>query len=474
MGKGTTPDDPVTEEHVPDLELARHETNEYLQEKGVYSIFDFLMKELMTKRPEKPLEHLKACLQTQYPAGPLKIIVSSPPGLERNGPAKRLAETFGLRYIGVGELLDKAGVAIDKIGYADEEQVIKLVMPKLREATKQMEGWVLDGFPRTRLQTTYLKEAAIVPVHVLVLKASEAHIRDRNHSIELGHFEGNWINPDVLEEKLRLHICHDATALEIYKDRVSCIDVEAVGGDPDTLYRELVAKARRLPRSRGPQPPPRVVLLGPRGVGIQEHALRLAARMDAVFVDAKDLQDKQQAQEALKKNAQKTPTSMGMPNQDSLIAEDPLGVVGVRLRQPDCIKQGWILCGFPRNAAAAKALQEDDLLRPTRAVALSPSEETCVQRLRHILFDPVTGKVWRSLPKNDHIRKRLQRNPEDLPAAVIEGHMLFCKSLPGIFQGFGADARCVELPANDPPLEVFKELAEFVERPLPLPLPNLN
>merc|ERR1712129_484546 len=112
----------------------------------------------------------------------------------------------------------------------------------------------------------------------------------------------------------------------------------------------------------------------------------------------------------------------------------------------------------------------DALLQPTRVVALSPSAETCVQRLRHLLHDPVTGKVWRSLPRNEHIRRRLQRNAEDLPAAVIEGHMQFCKTLPGIFQGLGSDARCVEFPASGPPQEVFKELAEFVERPLPLPM----
>lgn len=502
MGRGTTPDDPVTEEQVPDLNLARHETGEYLQEQGVYQIFDFLMKDLLTKRPNDPVKHMKQCLQAEYPTGPLKVIVSSPPGVGRSAHAQKLAETFGLVYIGVGELLEKAGVQTDDIGYADEEKVIKLVMAPLKKANANMEGWVLDGFPRTRLQTTYMKEASLVPAHVLKLKASEDQIRDRHQLIEDGELEGKWIHPDALDEKLRLHVCHDSTALEIYKDRISVIDVEL--GD-EHIYQEMVRKARMLPRSRGPQPPPRVVLLGPRGVGLQEHASRLAARLGAVLVDARELQGvdpESQARPTSEPSPRKptdpvhgkmkmaasgtgwnsgggsrgglarAKTSIDLPNRDLLIADDPLGVVGVRLRQPDCMKQGWILCGFPTTAQTAKALQEDARLRPTRVVALSPSEETCVQRLRHILYDPVTGKVWRSLPRNEHIRKRLQRDPDDLPAAVIAAHSVFCNTLPGIFQGFGADAHCAEIPADGPPREVFKEMTEFVERPLPLPLPG--
>merc|ERR1719203_966909 len=83
-------------------------------------------------------------------------------------------------------------------------------------------------------------------------------------------------------------------------------------------------------------------------------------------------------------------TSMDMRNKENLIADDALGIVGVRLRQPDCVTQGFVLCNFPTTTAKAKALQEDVRLRPMRVVALSPSEETCVQRLRHMLHDPVT------------------------------------------------------------------------------------
>lgn len=488
MGRGTTPEDPVTEEWTPDLKLSRHEIDEYLQEKGVYGIFDFLMKELLTKQPANPLAHLKACLECDYPTGPLKIVVTGPPGLDRSALSKKLAETWGLPYIGAGELLEKAGLKGVDGELADEQKVANLVMPKLQEASDNMQGWVLDGFPRTRLQTTYLKESAMVPAHVLFVQGSENQIRERNAAIERGELEGKWIDPELLEKKLRVHLCYGAAALDIYKDRISVIDTQL---GEDFVFSEMVRKTRMVQRSKGPHPPPRIALLGPRGVGLQEHASRLAARLGCVLVDGKALELEAQEKIGLDMSARpsgrcqkqtqkgkdafnfhRSTTSLDIANQDKLISEDPLGVVGVRLRQPDCVKQGWVLCGFPDTADRAHALQEDVRLRPTRVVALSPSEETCVQRLRNILRDPVTGNIWMSLPRNEKIRSRLVRNPEDQPSAVIATHTAFCNSLPGIFKGFEADARCLELPADGPPILVFKELTEFVERPLPLPEPQ--
>jgi len=378
----------------------------------------------------------------------------------------------------------------DSAALVDEEKVTQLVMPKLKEASDKMQGWVLDGFPRTRLQTTYLKEAAMVPAHVLVLKASEEQIRERNASIERGEMEGSYSEADLLERKLRLHLCYGAAALEIYNDRISVIDTEA---GEDAVLTEMVRKTRMVQRLRGfCPPPPRVVLLGPRGVGLQEHGARLAARLGCVMVDGKALEANaydrydnnsridssmvsQLSMQAMptekKKKSEKRAnaiTTLDVVNQERMIDNDPLGVVGVRLRQPDCVKQGWVLCGYPEYAEIARALQDDVWLRPTRIVALSPSEETCVQRLRNILHDPVTGNVWTCFPRNESIRKRLVRNPEDQPGAVSAAFMAFRNSLPGIFQSFQADGRCNEIPADGAPALVFKELVEFVERPLPL------
>merc|ERR1719369_663695 len=97
-GKGTTVVDPVTVEQIPNLKGSRHEIDEYLLEHRAYDVFDFLLKELMTKQPADPLEHLVKCLECPDPMGPIKAVVSGPPGAGRPDLAKRFAKELGVAY----------------------------------------------------------------------------------------------------------------------------------------------------------------------------------------------------------------------------------------------------------------------------------------------------------------------------------------------------------------------------------------
>jgi len=466
MGKtpGTTLAEPVAKDQQPDLRSSLHEITEYLDNQGAYDLFDYLLKELLTKQPSDPIDHLLKCLQTEHSAGPLKVIVSSAPGVGREDLSNRIASSFGLEIVKAGDLLRNAGVDVINIGYADECEVAELVMERIAQAEKEMKGWVLDGFPRTRQQTSFLKERSVVPTHVLVLKADEEAILKRNQAINDGYIQGEAVSVKALKQKLDLYTCHATSALEAYKERIRSIDC-LCGDDShdETQWAEVVwaqteKVLRTLPRSKGPQNPARVVILGPRGVGVREHTALLASRLGAVFVDATQLGPKEMA--------------LKMPSLMPLIETDRLGAVGVRLRQPDCVKQGWVLCGFPLKPQQAKLLMEDADLAPTRVAVLTASVETCVQRLRLRMTDSATGKVWTTRPRSDAVRKRLQRNPNDQPTAVEGQYAEYSKNLEGILPVVSASGSCAQIPADDPLESVYSEVVEFVERPLPLAAPK--
>jgi len=452
-------EDPVAVDWRPDLKGNLHEIKEYLEEQGAYDLFDYLLKDLMVRQPADPLQHLLDCLEktpgTQN--GPLKVIVSSPPGLGRESYARQLAKHFDLVYIGAGELLRESKVDTEKIGYANDLEVAKLVLDMVKQAEIQMRGFVLDGFPRTPVQTTYLKEKSVVPTHVVVMKASEEFIVDRHRQIAEGEISGDFIKPEVLSEKLRMHACHNALALEVYKGKTSVIDA-TMGSD--NAFAKMVSDVRMKPRSKGPAPPPRVVILGPRGAGAAEYAARLAERFGAVFVNGKELLEPVTTDGRL-------PIT---PVLSRLAEQEPLGVVGARLRQKDCTKQGWVLSGFPLDAEKAKLLGKDAHLAPTRVVRLVASAEACAESLRHILKDPVTGDVWTVVPETETIRQRLIRDPEHESDAVLEAHRVFEKEISGVLQALNSeDGRSAEIAsAGRSPKDVYNDLLEFVERPLPL------
>lgn len=423
MMRGTTLDDPVTVEQVPDLKSSQHELQEYLDAKNVYNIFDFLLKELLTKRPANPYEHMLKCLRTEHASGPIKVIVVGPAGVGRSKIAKRIADVFKLEFVSAGELSRNAGLLNDE-AMADELEVAKLVVEKLKKIDSELKGLVLDGFPRTRLQTSFLKENGVVPAHVLLLQAPEEYIHDRNRA-------SGRLDEELLDRRLRLHCGHISMALEVYNDRITVISAEA---DDDEIVQDMSRIICKAPRSRGPRPPPRVVVLCPTGVRSPELARNLAFRFGCVYVDAADWEADKDDLELLKRCGKCV-----LPQQE-VWAKEPLGIVGGRLRQEDCAKDGWVLVGFPASADEAAKLQEDFRLCPNRIIVLD-------------------------CPKS-HAGK-----PREEPAGVGKTHEQFLKTLPAILNAFGKDSRCTVLSADLPETHIFKDMVDFVERPLPFSLP---
>jgi len=292
-----------------------------------------------------------------------------------------------------------------------------------------------------------------------VLKMTETHISGEQQKILDGYVDGTHLTPEVLDQKLRLYTCHNSAALETYLDKIKNIDV-ALG--EDSVWAEMEGAVRILPRSKGPKRPPRVVILGPRGIGVKEHASRLASRLGAVFVDgATPL-----GGEAPHSRTKSTAAGYSAKEEPSIHE-----AVVTRLHQPDCAKQGWVLCGFPRTAEEAQCLVADSRLAPTRVVALIAQFDTCMKRLRLNMTDTVTNKVWTSMPSNPEVRKRLKRRDEDQPAAVMSMHQSFTMSLPDILDVLAGEdtdtGKVTRIPADGKPYDVFREVTEFVERPRP-------
>jgi adenylate kinase len=380
-----------------------------------------------------------------------------------------LATKFGLTYISAGELLrDKLGADVAKGDLADDQKVSGAVLEAVKQAKSLMQGFVLDGFPRTRMQASILQEHAIVPTHVLVLKAGGDKILERHAMIRDGALQGDYIEPKVLDAKLNQYTCHSSAALETYASKIKVIDAFA---PPQYVASEMERIVRMLPRSKGLGCPPRVLILGPRGSGAREHASRLAARLGAVFVDGERLQSSSSSRQGGYRQDVTTSIDLEKEKLASAASEDLLGEIGVRLRMPDCKSQGYVMCGFVNTPETARVLAEDSYLCPTRIVALRASVDVCVARLRNVAVDKVTGKIWTFRPRDENIRQRLQKNKEDMPAAVAASAQAYAENLPQIIQALAQprnDGRCLEIQADGAPEDVFINVVEFVERPLPL------
>jgi len=97
-----------------------------------------------------------------------------------------------------------------------------------------------------------------------------------------------------------------------------------------------------------------------------------------------------------------------------------IDIVKRRVSQPDCVKCGWLLDGFPRTKTQATALKEAGIF-PTSFVLLDVPDAVLVERVVGRRMDPVTGKTYHMKffpPESKKVKARLTRRTDDTEAKV--------------------------------------------------------
>ncbi|MBI2139641.1 adenylate kinase [Candidatus Woesearchaeota archaeon] len=118
----------------------------------------------------------------------MRIIIFGPPGAGKGTISASLIKRFGIPQVSTGDLLRESIRKMDDIGrkakpFMDEGQlvpdeiVIALLSGRLHQPDA-LQGFILDGFPRTLNQAEELKQFAGIE-HVLNLKSSRQVIMKR-------------------------------------------------------------------------------------------------------------------------------------------------------------------------------------------------------------------------------------------------------------------------------------------------------
>jgi len=120
----------------------------------------------------------------------LKVILAGPPAAGKGTQCANIVEKYGLIHLSTGEILRKSIADGTVLGhqvkpYMDAGQlvpdalVIELVLNRIRQDDCQTNGWLLDGFPRTKSQADALTAAGIVPDVFLMLDVPEDVLVER-------------------------------------------------------------------------------------------------------------------------------------------------------------------------------------------------------------------------------------------------------------------------------------------------------
>ncbi|KAJ3158060.1 hypothetical protein HDU89_000443 [Geranomyces variabilis] len=121
----------------------------------------------------------------------VKCVVGGLPGSGKTEVAEMIAREFGVVAVSPrGVILEKLSLgaiptdselalcaaAADN---APDDQILPLIVARLKREDCMNRGWVLDGFPRTRAQADALREKGIMPNRLLLLRASPETCRSR-------------------------------------------------------------------------------------------------------------------------------------------------------------------------------------------------------------------------------------------------------------------------------------------------------
>ncbi|KAG5504136.1 hypothetical protein JIQ42_05968 [Leishmania sp. Namibia] len=130
-------------------------TLQYFESKGIQSILDEAMHNLMLEMPEDPLAFLEEAFRRPTP---VHVILTGPRGSGKTTLAGRLGAHYGIVHVAA-----PTAAATDVAMPAD-------VLRELRGLQKEGKGWVLDGFPQTRADVIQLQTSGISPQLVFELQ----------------------------------------------------------------------------------------------------------------------------------------------------------------------------------------------------------------------------------------------------------------------------------------------------------------
>jgi adenylate kinase len=116
------------------------------------------------KDDQELLNHLQTLMNT---VKPMKLIIAGPPASGKGTQCEFIRVKFNLVHLSTGDMLRAAAAKetetgvfaktfMDKGELVPDEVMIKIILERLSEADCVTQGWLLDGFPRTKAQAEAL------------------------------------------------------------------------------------------------------------------------------------------------------------------------------------------------------------------------------------------------------------------------------------------------------------------------------
>uniref|UniRef100_A0A8U7NK07 Adenylate kinase 8 n=1 Tax=Corvus moneduloides TaxID=1196302 RepID=A0A8U7NK07_CORMO len=429
----------------------------YAEERGLFQLLQNMLEELLIHKPDDPIEFMINHLKQNNDDAP-RVCVLGPPASGKTTVAMWLCKHFNAIRVSQETLLFKEALTQTEEAKALKERNQKipnalwanLIQERLSNVDCIKQGWILEGFPENQEQAWMLQSSGIFPRHVVMLYAPDIVLIERSGgkrldplTQEVFHTTFNWpsdplvqqrlVKPEDLSEqevskKLLEYHRKFPEIFHIYQKVLKSINADQPSVD---VLSQVLAFVQSRHRSAAPFTP-RILFCGPPGSGKSLQAALIAQKYDVVNIP------------------------------DNLV----LKRLTERLSALDCLTNGWVLSGFPRDVEQAEQLQKAQI-NPNRVFFFNLPYESIMERLSQRRIDPVTGEryhtTFRPAPTPE-IQARLRQNPKDQEENIEKHLEIYYRNVKAL-EDFYQDAFYVN--ADQDPYAVFEFIESCIIKPLP-------
>ena len=190
--------------------------------------------------------------------GGARLLIVGPPGSGKGTQGGRLGETYGIPAIATGdifrhnirtgtELGQQVRAIVDAGDYVPDSLTNELVKTRLLEADA-LDGFLLDGYPRTLDQVRYLDELlasrgqSLDAIIQLVVDTDEVVGRLRRRAIEHGRVDDS---EQAIRHRQDVFARETEPLVAVYRDRGIVLSVDAFGDIDEVTARISDALAHR-------------------------------------------------------------------------------------------------------------------------------------------------------------------------------------------------------------------------------------
>lgn len=218
-------------------------------------------------------------------------------GQEGVGPA--------IQCISVGDLIQKEitkksdfGKRIyesrRKYSYIEDEIVIELVKQHIDICEKDKQnykGWILEGFPRTRLQAIALQQWKIIPDKFFMVNIPDQRAIEnlKRKLMQGGRDAAQYNNELELNQIAQSAVSEYRVNIKGVKDQFVGRIYEIDGNKSKRKIVEDMARIGNLKDSNAPRKPPKIIMMGPPGVDISKHAKQISEKYKLICIDVNQM-----------------------------------------------------------------------------------------------------------------------------------------------------------------------------------------